>query len=55
MLPCAVDGEVFSPAPKPQHHLDRYNLHGSRVLMTVARLWSGDIYKGCLLYTSRCV
>ncbi|OAB55549.1 glycosyl transferase group 1 [Leptolyngbya valderiana BDU 20041] len=46
MLPCAVDGEVFSPAPKPQHLLDRYNLHGSRVLMTVARLWSGDIYKG---------
>ncbi|MGC9503615.1 glycosyltransferase [Baaleninema sp.] len=46
MLPCAVDGEVFSPAPKPPHLLDRYNLQGSRVLMTVARLWSGDIYKG---------
>jgi len=46
MLPCVINGNTFYPAPKPQILLDRYQLHGARVLMTVARLWSGDIYKG---------
>lgn len=46
MLPCVVNGEIFFPAPKPNALLDRYQLHDTRVLMTVARLWSGDIYKG---------
>lgn len=46
LLPCCVDGEEFCPGPKPVHLRDRYQLHGAKVLMTVARLWSGDIYKG---------
>lgn len=46
MLPCAVDGNYFTPGPKPQKLIERYNLAGAKVLMTVARLWSGDIYKG---------
>lgn len=46
LLPCVVNGEIFSPGPKPQYLIDRYHLDQSRVLMTVARLWSGDIYKG---------
>lgn len=45
-LPCAIDGSVFVPGAKPQHLLDRYGLADAKVLMTVARLWSGDIYKG---------
>lgn len=46
MVPCMVDGDRFTPGPKPQHLVDRYDLSDSKVLMTVARLWSGDIYKG---------
>ncbi|WP_445223412.1 glycosyltransferase family 4 protein [Coleofasciculus sp. FACHB-SPT9] len=46
MLPCAVDGNYFTPGPKPPALIERYNLGGAKVLMTVARLWSGDIYKG---------
>ncbi|HIK33778.1 MAG TPA: glycosyltransferase [Oscillatoriales cyanobacterium M4454_W2019_049] len=46
ILPCAIDGSVFFPGAKPQHLLDLYGLGGAKVLMTVARLWSGDIYKG---------
>ncbi|RMF25313.1 MAG: glycosyltransferase family 1 protein, partial [Cyanobacteria bacterium J083] len=46
ILPCVVDENFFTPGEKPQHLLTRYNLHNAKVLMTVARLWSGDIYKG---------
>lgn len=46
LLPCAVDGEIFKPAPKREDLLAKYGLYNCRVLMTVARLWSGDIYKG---------
>ncbi|WP_008318450.1 glycosyltransferase [Leptolyngbya sp. PCC 6406] len=46
LLPCAVDGTVFTPGPKSPQLLQQYGLEGSRILMTVARLWSGDIYKG---------
>lgn len=46
LLPCAIDGSVFVPGAKPQHLIDRYGLADAKVLMTVARLWSGDIYKG---------
>lgn len=46
MLPCMVNGEQFTPGPKPQHLIERYGLENSRVLMTVARLWKGDPYKG---------
>ncbi len=45
-LPCAVDGDVFTPGVKSPELMERYQLTGSRVLMTVARLWSGDPYKG---------
>jgi glycosyltransferase involved in cell wall biosynthesis len=46
MLPCAIDGDKFTPGEKSPELVERYNLHQSKVLMTVARLWSGDIYKG---------
>ncbi len=46
MLPCMVDGDRFTPGAKSPHLLEKYNLKESKVLMTVARLWSGDIYKG---------
>ncbi len=43
---CAVDGHEFKPADKDAGLVETYKLHHSRVLMTVARLWSGDRYKG---------
>lgn len=46
MLPCMVDGEQFTPGSKPEALIERYNLQNARVLMTVARLWKGDPYKG---------
>ncbi|MBE9136096.1 glycosyltransferase family 4 protein [Nodosilinea sp. LEGE 07088] len=46
MVPCAVDGDIYSPGPAAPQLLDAYGLAGRKVLMTVARLWSGDIYKG---------
>lgn len=46
LVPCAVDGEVFCPGPADPALVETYGLAGCRVLMTVARLWSGDIYKG---------
>jgi phosphatidyl-myo-inositol dimannoside synthase len=46
ILPCVVDGNIFTPAEKPPKIIEKYGLANSRVLMTVARLWSGDIYKG---------
>lgn len=46
LLPCTVDGELFTPGPKPQTLMERYDLQDARVLMTVARLWKGDPYKG---------
>ncbi len=46
LLPCVVDGDRFSPGPAANDLIDAYNLRDSQVIMTVARLWSGDIYKG---------
>lgn len=46
LLPCAVEGNLFTPGPKSEALIQRYGLENSKVLMTVARLWSGDIYKG---------
>ncbi|MGF1460392.1 MAG: glycosyltransferase family 4 protein [Leptolyngbyaceae cyanobacterium] len=46
MLPCVVDGETFTPGPPNPELIEQYGLKNCRVLMTVARLWSGDIYKG---------
>lgn len=46
LVPCAVDGEVFCPGAADPALVETYGLAGCQVLMTVARLWSGDIYKG---------
>lgn len=46
MLPCAIDPNKFTPGVKEPELLDKYDLRTSKVLMTVARLWPGDIYKG---------
>ncbi|MEL7067334.1 MAG: glycosyltransferase family 4 protein [Cyanobacteria bacterium J06581_3] len=46
MLPCVVDGDVFTPGAASPELIEQYQLTDHRVLMTVARLWAGDIYKG---------
>ena len=46
ILPCAVNCDLFRPGPKPLDLIQRYDLADAKVLMTVARLWPGDIYKG---------
>ena len=46
ILPCAVDDERFTPGKAAPALIERYQLANSTVIMTVARLWSGDIYKG---------
>lgn len=46
LLPCAIDADLFTPGPKSLELLQKYGLEDTTVLMTVARLWSGDIYKG---------
>jgi glycosyltransferase involved in cell wall biosynthesis len=46
ILPCVVDGEAFTPGTKSPSLITKYNLETSKVLMTVARLWPTDIYKG---------
>lgn len=46
LLPCAIDGHIFTPGDKSEALLQHYGLGQSKVLLTVARLWSGDIYKG---------
>ncbi|HAC63948.1 MAG TPA: glycosyl transferase group 1 [Cyanothece sp. UBA12306] len=46
ILPCVVDGDQFTPGEKPAKLVEKYELNRVKVLMTVARLWSGDIYKG---------
>ena len=45
-LYCAVDGRVFQPQSKDQTLMNQYGFENNKVLMTVARLWSGDPYKG---------
>ncbi|MEM8612169.1 MAG: glycosyltransferase family 4 protein [Cyanobacteria bacterium P01_H01_bin.105] len=46
ILPCAVDGQEFTPAIASRRLQQHYGLENARVLMTVARLWRGDPYKG---------
>jgi glycosyltransferase involved in cell wall biosynthesis len=41
-----VDGDTFTPGPKSSALIVQYGLADAKVLMTVARLWSSDIYKG---------
>ncbi|MEG4287563.1 glycosyltransferase family 4 protein [Microcoleus sp. C2C3] len=46
IVPCTVDVNIFTTVPKPQDLLEQYNLVGAKILMTVSRLRSSDIYKG---------
>jgi len=46
ILPCVVDSDSFIIAEKPKNLIEKYQLENNKVLLTVARLWSGDIYKG---------
>ncbi|MCJ8279496.1 MAG: glycosyltransferase [Rivularia sp. ALOHA_DT_140] len=46
ILPCAVNGDRFTPGEKPADLLEHYGLVNAKVMMSVTRLWSGDIYKG---------
>jgi glycosyltransferase involved in cell wall biosynthesis len=46
ILPCAVDGETFIPGCKSPGLITRYGLADAQVLMSVARLWPTDLYKG---------
>ncbi len=46
ILPCVVDGDVFKPGPKSPALMTKYGLFGAKVLMSVARLWPTDLYKG---------
>ncbi|GBF81756.1 glycosyltransferase [Aphanothece sacrum] len=46
ILPCIVKGNQFTPGEKPPELLLKYGLKDAKIIMTVARLWSGDIYKG---------
>jgi glycosyltransferase involved in cell wall biosynthesis len=46
IVPCIVDGDVFCPGPASPALMEQYGLAGHKVLITIARLWSGDIYKG---------
>lgn len=46
IVPCIVDGNIFTIGPKSQDLLKQYNLIDAKILMTVARLRSTDIYKG---------
>ena len=45
VLPPTVDPR-FRPGPKPGYLLDRYGLHGKKVLLTVSRLAAAERYKG---------
>ena len=46
IVPCIVDENIFTMGPKSEDLLVQYNLIGAKILMTVARLRSTDIYKG---------
>lgn len=46
ILPCVVDEEKFNLSEKSLTLIKKYDTENAKVLLTVARLWSGDIYKG---------
>jgi phosphatidyl-myo-inositol dimannoside synthase len=46
LLPCPIDGDRFTPGAKSPALVEKYRLADATVILTVARLWSGDIYKG---------
>jgi phosphatidyl-myo-inositol dimannoside synthase len=45
ILPNMVDRR-FSPGPKPEYLMDRHQVRGRKVLLTVSRLDAGERYKG---------
>ena len=47
VIPAYIDTDKFFPAPKPPDLVEKYGLGGSKVLLTVSRLWSIE-YKGYL-------
>lgn len=46
VLPNTIPDGIFSPGPKNPQLLERYNLHGKKILMTLGRLESKERYKG---------
>lgn len=46
VLPNAIHLERYRPGPKPEYLLDRHDLHGKRILLTLGRLSSAERYKG---------
>lgn len=46
ILPDCVEIECFGVGPKPAYLLDRYDLHGRKVILTVGRISSKERYKG---------
>ncbi|TAF36367.1 MAG: glycosyltransferase [Oscillatoriales cyanobacterium] len=46
IAPCVVNSDIFAIGPKPLHLLEKYDLTGAKIVMTVARLRSHDSYKG---------
>ena len=46
IVPCVVDENILTIGSKSQNLLAQYNLIDAKILMTVARLRSSDIYKG---------
>jgi phosphatidyl-myo-inositol dimannoside synthase len=46
LLPCPVDGDRFTLGAKSPELVEKYQLADATVILTVARLWSGDVYKG---------
>ncbi len=46
LLSSSVDGTKFTPSTPSATLVQQYGLTDATVILTVARLWSGDIYKG---------
>lgn len=46
VVPNALHQEEYSPGPKPRYLLDRYTLHGRKVILTFGRLAARERYKG---------
>ncbi|MCS3657950.1 glycosyltransferase involved in cell wall biosynthesis [Salinibacter ruber] len=46
VIPDCIDLDAYSPGPKREELLDRYNLHDRTILLTLGRLSSDEQYKG---------
>jgi len=46
VIPDCIDLDAYSPGPKRDELLDRYDLHGRTILLTLGRLSSDEQYKG---------